>query len=141
MGASLSNGLGDGTPQCSLHEIVGAWRGCPICCQPGTAAEAEAVLTRVSVPPPYGQAGNCKGLPVKGQVEASAYNQELDLAPERRLCLPRERGSSPKHTEALCEPAGLCPGAHGAEDKVAEGQDGCSTLLFQLAAKPPLEDF
>lgn len=39
--------------------------------------ETKAVLTRVSVPPPWGKAGNCKGLPVKGQVDA-------EIQPSRR---------------------------------------------------------
>lgn len=43
-------------------------------------------------------------------------------APQRGGCVYPRKGSSPKHTQALCEPAGPCPGAHGAEEKVAQGQ-------------------
>lgn len=61
----------------------------------------------------------------------SAYQAVL---PSIRLCLPKEGVSFTKHTKALYELAGLCPGAHGQKRRRPMHNTGCSKPWFQLTA-------
>lgn len=99
---------------------------------------------------PQGQAATYIEQSMHGQeplgdqrLKASLRSAHQPALPSMRPCLPKEGASFSKHTKALYELAGLCPGAHGDRGEGGPGPTPAvqNPASNSLLTKPPLGDF